>query len=105
MPATNRREFEVGNLSVAAPGTAEQLPAHRIPQGFYFVLHAHPGNDGYVYFGKTQAIAEQHLFTLEAGASAKIATDNVGDVWVDISDQGDVVEWLYETANVDADDE
>lgn len=101
MPNENKTTFEVGNLTVGAAGTAEQLTAHRIPQGFYLTIHAHPGNDGYIYFGKTKAIAELNLATLEAGASAKVATDNVSDVWVDVSVQGDVVEWWHETDNAD----
>ncbi len=102
MPASNKTTFEVGNLTVAASGTAEQLTAHRIPQGFFLTVHARSTNTGVIYFGKTKAIAELHLVTLEAGASAKIATDNVGDVWIDVSVQGDIVEWWHETANVDA---
>jgi len=102
MPDTNKTTFEVGSLSITAAGTAENLPSHRVPQGFFLTLHAHPGNTGYIYFGKTKAIAEAHLFTLEAGASAKVATDNVGDVWVDCSVDGETIEWLHETDNVDA---
>jgi hypothetical protein len=102
MPATNKITFEVGSLAIAAVGTAERLTAHRIPQGFYLTLHAHPDNTGKIYFGKTKVIAEAHLFTLEAGASAKVATDNVGDVWADCSVEGEIIEWLHETANIDA---
>ena len=101
MPASNRTTFDVGSLAITAAGTAEQLTAHRVPQGFYLTLHAHPDNTGKIYFGNTKAIAEAHLFTLEAGASAKVATDNVGDVWADCSVDGEIIEWLHETCNVD----
>jgi len=101
MPSSNKTTFEVGSLAITVAGTAENLTAHRVPQGFYLTLHAHPANQGYIYFGKTKAIAEAHSFTLEAGASAKIATDSVGDVWVDSSVNGETVEWLHETDNAD----
>ena len=103
MPASNKTTFEVGSLTIAAAGTAQQLTAHRIPQGYYLTVHAHSGNaeGAYIYFGKTKAIAELHLATLEAGASAKIATDNVSDVWCDGA-TGAVVEWWHETDNADA---
>lgn len=105
MPSQNKQEFEVGSLAITSAGTAEQLTAHRIPQGFYLTIHAFPGNTGnnggYLYVGKTKALAEAHHFTLEAGASLKVATDNVSDVWVDCSDNGMIVEWAHETHNVD----
>jgi len=102
MPSNNKTTFEVGSLTVAAAGTAEQLTAHRVPQGFYLTLHAHPGNQGYIYYGRTKAIAEAHHFTLEAGASGKLAIDNVGDVWADCSVSGETIEWQHETDNADA---
>jgi len=107
VPSENKQEFEVGSATIAVAGTAQQLTAHRVPQGFYLTVHAHPGNTGnnggYLYIGKTKAIAEAHHFTLEAGASAKVGTDNVSDVWVDTSDNGLIVEWMHETHNVDVD--
>lgn len=101
MGRDNKTTFEVGSLAITATGTAEQLTSHRVPQGHYLVVHAHPANTGYIYFGKTKAIAEAHSFTLEAGASAKISTDNVSDVWADCSVSGEIVEWMHETDNVD----
>jgi len=105
MTRDNKQTFDVGSATIASAGTAQQLTAQRVPQGHWLIVHAHPGNSGnnggYLYIGKTQAIAEAHLFTLDAGDSVRLAIDNVSDVWVDASDNGLIVEWLTETANAD----
>jgi len=97
----NKQTFETGSLVVTV-GTAQQLTAHRVPQGHHLVVHADPTNDGYIYFAETQAKAEAHHVTLSPDASAMIATDNASDVWADGSAVGDRVEWFFEVDNADA---
>ena len=96
MGVNNTTSFEVGMLTIAAAGTAQQLTAGRVQEGYALVVHAHPDNTGHLFVGQTQAVAEAHLFTLEKGASVAIRTDNIGDVWIDCATNGDVVEWLTE---------
>lgn len=91
--------FEVSSLAIAAAGTAQQLSAHRIPQGFCLTVHAHPTNNGYIYIGESKARAEAHHFTLTPDASVHLLVDNVGDVWVDASISGEIVEWVLEVAS------
>jgi len=92
----NTSTFEVGSLAIAAAGTAQQLTTGRVEQGFTLVIHALATNTGVLYIGESKAIAEAHHFTLEAGASVGLRTDNVGDVWIDCATNGDIVEWLTE---------
>jgi hypothetical protein len=96
MMGDNTTTFEVGSLAITAAGTAEQLTAGRVQQGFALTVHAHPANTGYIYIGESKADAEAHKFTLEAGASVGLRTDNVGDVWADCSVNGEIVEWITE---------
>ena len=99
---TNMTSFETGSLAITAAGTAEQLTAHRIPQGFAVTLRARVTNTGYIYIGESKAKAEAHHVMLEAGACVTIQTDNVSDVWADCSVNGETIEWIMEVAYVDA---
>ena len=102
MNRNSKQTFETGSLAVTAAGTAEQLPAHRVPQGFALTVHAAPTNNGYVYIGESKAKAEAHHLTLTPDASVQLFVDNVSDVWADVSINGETVEWIMEVANVDA---
>jgi len=97
----NKTTFETGSLVISV-GTAQQLTAHRVPQGHHLVVHADPLNDGYLYIGESKAKAEAHHVTLSPDANAMIAIDNATDVWVDGSAVGDRVEWYFEVGNADA---
>jgi len=72
--------FETGSLAITAAGTAEQLTAHRIPQGFAVTVTARSTNTGYIYIGESKAKAEAHHVLLAAGASVSIQTDNLSDI-------------------------
>lgn len=97
----NKTTFETGSLTISV-GTAQQLTAHRVPQGHHLIVHADPANDGYLYFGESQAKAEAHHATLSPDASTGLAIDNASDVWVDGSEAGDRVEWWMEILAADA---
>ena len=94
--------FTVGSLAITAAGTAENLAAHRIPQGFAVTLTARSTNTGYIYIGESKAQAEANHVLLAAGASVSIQTDNLSDIWADCSVNGETVEWIMEVAYVDA---
>lgn len=94
--------FETNSLAIAVAGVAQQLTAHRVPQGFYLTIHADPTNNGYVYIGESQAKAQAHHFTLTPDASIRLLVDNVSDVWADVSIGGETVEWMLEVGHADA---
>jgi len=99
---SNMTSFETSSLAITTAGTAEQLTAHRIPQGFAMTITARATNTGYIYIGESKAKAEAHHILLTAGASVTIQTDNVDDAWADCSVNGETVEWIMEVAYVDA---
>jgi len=94
--------FETGSLAITAAGTAENLTAHRIPQGYAVTLTARSTNTGYIYIGESEAKAEAHHVMLAAGASTSIQTDNLSDIWADCSVNGETVEWIMEVSYGDA---
>ena len=98
----NMTSFEVGSMAITAAGTAEQLTAHRVPQGFQLTVRARVTNTGYIYIGESKAKAEANHVMLEAGASLGLRVDNVSDVWADCSVNGETVEWVMEVAYGDA---
>ena len=98
----NKTTFETGSLAITATGTAEQLTAHRVPQGHHIVVRARPTNDGYIYPGESKAQAEANNVELEPGASVAFAVDNASDIWADCSVSGDTVEWVFEVGYADA---
>ena len=98
----NKTTFETGSLAITATGTAEQLTAHRVPQGHHIVVRARPTNAGYIYPGESQVQAEAHNVELEPGASIALAVDNASDIWADCSVSGETVEWFFEVGYADA---
>ena len=97
----NRQSFATGKKAIAVAGVAEQLDEHRVVQGHYLTVHAAPTNTSNIYIGESKAQAEAHNFTLTPDAGVQIATDNVGDVWVDVAVGAEVVEWIHEIDNLD----
>lgn len=97
----NKTTFETGSLTISV-GTAQQLTAHRVPQGHHLVVHADPTNDGYIYIGESKAKAEAHHVTLSPDGSVLLAIDNASDIWADGSAVGDRVEWWMEVLTIDA---
>ncbi len=97
----NMTSFETGSLGITAAGTAEQLTAHRIPQGYAVTLRARVTNTGYIYIGESKAKAEAHHIMLEAGASIPMQINDVSGAWADCSVNGETVEWILEVSNDD----
>lgn len=81
------------NKTVASPGTAEQLPAHVVPEGLAVVVTARASNTGKMYVGLTQAAAQsgaRHVF--EFGRSKEFFVDDSSRLWVDSDNSSDVLE-------------
>ena len=92
----NRPSFRTGQNTIAASGTAEQCTAADIPQGNRAVFRARSTNTGILYFGYSKADAELNNFGVIPAGSIALQVDNVSDVWVDSTADGDIVEWFYE---------
>jgi len=92
----NKTTFAVGSQAIAVAGVAEQLAAQRIPQGHSVVLKARRTNTGYVYPGPTKAIAEANHFEMSPKDAISLHIDNMNAIWVDVSVNGEYVEWAIE---------
>lgn len=92
----NMTKFRVGSQAISAATTAEQLPGLSIPNGLSIVIKARDTNTNYIYIGHSKATAEAHHFELAPGESVEIFTDNLNDVWIDVTVNGEYVEWLTE---------
>ncbi|HUV82853.1 MAG TPA: hypothetical protein VMW53_07260 [archaeon] len=93
---SNRPSFRVGSNAIASAGTAEQCTAADIPQGNFAVFRSRSTNTGLLYLGNTKAQAEAHHFSIIPAGSVGLQVDNISDVWVDATEDDDVVEWIYE---------
>jgi len=92
----NRPSFRVGSNIIAAAGIAEQCTAADIPQGNFAVFRSRSTNTGLLYLGNTKAQAEANHFGIIPAGSIGLQVDSIGDVWVDATVGGDIVEWIYE---------
>jgi len=92
----NRPSFRTGHNVIASAGTAEQCTAAAVPQGNLVVFRSRSTNTGLLYIGYSKADAEANHFSIIPAGSVGIQVDNVGDVWVDAAEDGDIVEWFYE---------
>ncbi len=94
----NRSSFIVDQVLVTTAGTAVQLPDVEIPDGFFAIVMAGPGNDGYIYPGESKAIAQYNhandICRLEAGDSIPVQLTNLNLVWIDASEDGEGVSYI-----------
>jgi hypothetical protein len=93
----NRAAWTRDNKNVAAAGTAENLSALPIPDGFGLVIKAKATNTGKIELGETKAIAEgASPYRLVAGEFVKLYITNANLVWVDATVNGEGVELIVE---------
>lgn len=85
--------------AITAAGTAEQLPSVAIRPGHKIILKARRTNTGYCYPNDTKALAEARHFELAPGGALELDIDNLDRIWVDVSVNGEYVEWLTEKAS------
>lgn len=93
---SNRPSFRTGHNAIAAAGTAEQCTAAAVPQGNFVVIRSRSTNAGILYIGYSKADAEANHFGIVPTGSVALQVDNVSDIWVDTTNAGDIVEWMYE---------
>ena len=94
----NRPGWDHGQKTVSSPGTAEQLNALTIPDGFELVVRALPGNDGNIFLGNSKANAEDadKRLTFSAGNGITIKVKNADRVWVDAAQADEGVDYWTE---------
>jgi hypothetical protein len=80
------------SITVAAPGTAEQLNTN---QNVYEVFIQAPyANVGDVYVGGP-TVSSANGVVLDAGDRITVSADNLNQVWIDVSMGGEGVRILY----------
>ena len=94
MPRFNSNAPVMLNVTIAVPGTAEQLASHFIPDGLSVVIKADIENDGNIYWGYTQAGAQGTAReTLVSGQdSAPLYIDDLSRIWMDAENATDTAE-------------
>jgi hypothetical protein len=96
----NQPTFAVNQQTVAVPGTAAQLQAQAVPNGFQIFVRALVANNGTIYVGPDAATAQNHTKAtlLEPGAFLELALTDVSAIFIDADDAGDGVSWTVEIA-------
>lgn len=89
---TNQIQFPT--YSVTAPGTAQQFPDSKIPDGFKTVFKNRLSAAGNFYLGDTKANAEDATArkVIEPGESITVEIDNLNRLWRDADSATDRLE-------------
>jgi len=94
------KSFKVLRKTVTTAGTPIQLGTNvRVPDGVMLVIKAMTTNTGTIGVGPTAFYANlnnNECFRLSAGQSVSIDVDQLDDVWIDSSQNGEGVELLWE---------
>ncbi len=93
--------FAQGQLRPAAAGTAEQLTAQAVPDGFSIFGRAFRRNTKDVYIGKSKANAEDPTVgsPVEPGGFFKLFLTDTDEIWINSLMTGDGVFWYVEAAS------
>lgn len=84
MAVTSGSSFVVIAKGVTAPGTAEQVAEHFIPEGMEIKIKARRKNRGDMFFAFTKADAEgTNRVELTRGEKDILRIDNTNRIWVD----------------------
>lgn len=87
---TNKPTFKTIKKTVAAAGSAEQLPNCPVPDGHSLVIKAPSSNTGVIEVGESEAIAEgSSPFPLAAGELVTLQVTNANCVWIDATVNGE----------------
>lgn len=89
----NRSSLTTGDKTVAATGTAEQLPDVEVPEGFEAMITAKQANTGRVYIGGTQVEAQAHTTSLGPDDVFTEFVTNLNAIWIDVDVNGEGVDY------------
>ena len=90
--------FQTLEVTVSAPGTAEQVSAFYVPDGFLIDVTARRTNENVMYVAETKTKAQSGARKiLIPGQSRKYALDNTARLWVDAVVSTDVLEIAIES--------
>lgn len=94
----NRAAWSHGHKTVTAAGTAEQMTALVIPNGFKAVIRPLNSNTGLIYLGSSKANAESASARIELdfGEEAAFAVTNLNLIWIDAEISGEGVWYAVE---------
>ncbi|MDD4984409.1 MAG: hypothetical protein PHQ43_01270 [Dehalococcoidales bacterium] len=93
---SNKPAWTNATKTVAAAGTAEQLPDLEVPDGFALAILALSTNTGYIYFGNSKANTETHINRVSADFGITLNVNNTNLVWIDSSVNGEGVVYFFE---------
>ena len=100
----HKKTFSTGQRDVETTGEPVQLDDIAITDGYPVTIVAKPGNNGTIYYGKSQsecADNKRRFDGLAAGLADSLKIKNLGEVWIDSSVQGTAaapegVSWRFE---------
>ena len=90
---THPATFYFGRKTIATAGTEEAIATTQALAAGIIYIKALPTNTGYVYVGK-DPVTSSTGYPLLAGEEIVILTDNLLDVFVDVSVNGEGVAYL-----------
>jgi len=91
--------FITGQKVVAASGTPVRLGSRKLSNVAPLIVKAKPGNTGTVTIGNSSATADHDgdgFYSLTAGEGITLTVDDLNDVWLDATVNGDGVEYATE---------
>ena len=97
--ADNRTAWTHGHDTVSSAGTAEQMPALVIPNGFKVVIRPLNTNTGLIFLGNSKANCEDtdKRIELDFGDSVAFYVTNLNLIWIDAEVTGEGVWYAVET--------
>ena len=89
----NANSFTILNVGITAPGTAEQVAQHYVPDGIAVIVTARITNTDNMYVAMSQAAAQSGAREVFArGRSAEFWIDDTSRLWVDADNTGNRLE-------------
>ncbi len=96
MAVESKSNLAVNEATVAAAGTAVQLPDMLVGEACELVVKAKRTNKGAIKIGESAAQAQAGKFTLEPGEAVKLRISNANKAYIDAEISGDKVELIVE---------
>jgi hypothetical protein len=96
MSLESKSKFSVSEATVAAAGTAVQLPDFSVAESCELIIKAKRTNKGAIKIGESQTQAQAGKFTLEPGEAIKLRISNANKAFIDAEVGGDKVELIVE---------